>query len=315
MPSLQTARATPSPTCPASDFTLQDNGQPVPLLRVSSRQHRSHRSLIIVIDAVNSTYTQVSFQRSQLQHFLTGSGGKLPYACVHRHCRGYIAFRSTPGFTTDGNALNAALQQQTVALARPAPQCRRLWRGRAARHLPRSPRQGPRLSPAARPATSSFSSSLPVGRCSPARASSFPAKRSPGSTRRWNASPMRNSGQRQHAVQRQSHRVGRKPGARGLSTSSSLKASTSHPESQLGNLGLQVLAVQSGGLSHQWQQRHCKAMLQQCVDDAAAPYTLTFTPYICGTRQRLPPTRSPRVRPVPTSRPAPPPASTSPQPK
>ena len=45
---------------------------------------------------------------------------------------------------------------------------------------------------------------------------------------------------------------------------------------QIGNLGLQVLAVQSGGLSLNGDNDIAK-MLQQCVDDAAAPYTLTFT--------------------------------------
>ncbi len=263
----------PVPNLPASDFTLQDNGQPVPLLRVSAGSTQPQK-LVIVIDAVNSTYTQVSFQRSQLQHFLTGSGGKLPYA-TSIVIAADTSLRSTPGFTTDGNALNAALQQQTVAL----------------RDLRRSAgvygaEERLDISLGALGKVLDFARGTPGHKLILFISPGWPLLSGPG---------IQLSSKEESRIYAQVERISSAIQASDSTLYSVnpigsaenleredfyqqfLKGVDKPSRAQLGNLGLQVLAVQSGGLSINGNNDIAK-MLQQCVDDAAAPYTLTFTP-------------------------------------
>ncbi len=264
----------PVPNLPASAFTLQDNGQPVPLLRVSAGSTQPQK-LVIVIDAVNSTYTQVSFQRNQLQRFLTGSsGGKLPYA-TSIVIAADTSLRSTPGFTTDGNALNASLQQQTVAL--------RDLRNSAGVY---GAEERLDISLQALGKVVDFARGTPGHKLILFISPGWPLLSGPG---------IQLSGKDESRIYAQVERISNAIQASDSTLYSVnpigsaediaredfyeqfLKGVDKPSRAQLGNLGLQVLAVQSGGLSINGNNDIAK-MLQKCMDDAAAPYTLTFTP-------------------------------------
>ena len=263
----------PVPNLPASDFSLQDNGHPVPLLHVSSGSTEPTK-LILVIDAINSTYTQVSYQRSQLQHFLSANGGKLPYPAAIVIAAD-TSIQGTPGFTTDGNALNASLKQQTVAL----------------RDLRRSAgfygaEERLDLSLGALGKVVAFAGNTPGHKLILFISPGWPLLSGPG---------VQLSGKDESRIYAQVERTSNAIQASNSTLYSVnpigsaenleredyyrefLKGVDKSSRVQIGYLGLQVLAVQSGGLSLNGNN-DIAAMLQQCVEDAAAPYTLTFTP-------------------------------------
>lgn len=263
----------PAPNLPSSAFTLQDNGQPAPILSACSGPTRPTK-LIIVIDAINDTYTQVAYQRSQLQHFLTESSGVLPYP-TSIIVAADTTLQGTPTFTTNGTALNSSLEQQTVAL------------------------RDIRRDAGFDGAEERLDISLKALRRVVAYAGNTPGHKlilfiSPG----WpllSGPGIQLSGKDEDRIYAQIESI-----SSAIQSSNSTLYSVnplgsaedlartnyyreflpgvSKPQkAQIGNLGLQVLAVQSGGLSLNGNNDISK-MLQQCVDDAAASYTLTFTP-------------------------------------
>jgi VWFA-related protein len=98
------------------DFTLLDNKGPQPILAfrtVTGRQ--TALEVIVVIDAVNADYQTVSFERLQIDKFLRMEGGRLTYPTA-------LAIVTDKGiqmlgdFSSDGNALGAALDRDDVGL-------------------------------------------------------------------------------------------------------------------------------------------------------------------------------------------------------
>ena len=103
----------PVPNLPATAFILQANGTQQPLQHV--RPTGDTGKVLLVIDAVNASYTNVAFERGQIGKYLTANGGTLrqPTAIV---IVSDTSIEETPQFTTDGKALNDALEQKTIAL-------------------------------------------------------------------------------------------------------------------------------------------------------------------------------------------------------
>ena len=99
---------------PASAFTLQDNGTALPLQAVHATA-RSAGRVLLVIDAVNTSFTEVAFERQQIAKYLTANDGVLAQPTAVAIISDTSVEQSMQ-FTTDGNALNAALEQKTVAL-------------------------------------------------------------------------------------------------------------------------------------------------------------------------------------------------------
>jgi VWFA-related protein len=98
------------------DFTLFDNktAQHITSFRaIASGQEPIH--VLLVIDAVNSPYQTVAYERSQIDRFLQANGGRLAQPTE-------LAFFTDGGvslqhdFSTDGNELATSLDQYTVAL-------------------------------------------------------------------------------------------------------------------------------------------------------------------------------------------------------
>jgi VWFA-related protein len=98
------------------DFTILDNKTPQ---RATSFKafggSQEPIEVVLVIDAVNTSYQNLSYQRGEIDKFLRANGGRLPQPTV-------LAFFTDTGtqiqrgVSTDGNALSAFLDQQVIGL-------------------------------------------------------------------------------------------------------------------------------------------------------------------------------------------------------
>jgi VWFA-related protein len=98
------------------DFTVLDNNSPQAITSfkvVTGRE--APIQVVLVIDAVNASYQTVSVARPEIDRFLRAEGGRLAYpiALVLFTDKG---LQSLGNFSTDGNALSAALDQTDVGL-------------------------------------------------------------------------------------------------------------------------------------------------------------------------------------------------------
>lgn len=98
------------------DFTLTDNNASTPITSFRAATATSDPvRVILVIDAVNTRFTEVAYEQGQLQKFLKSNEGKLAYPTN-------LAFITDTGtqteqtFTTDGNALSASLDHYSAGL-------------------------------------------------------------------------------------------------------------------------------------------------------------------------------------------------------
>ena len=98
------------------DFTLLDNKVPRPItsFRALSRS-QAPLEVILVVDAVNTKYETVAYEREEIDRFLRADGGHLA------HPTALAIFTDTgmqiqEGFSDDGNALSASLDQYVVGL-------------------------------------------------------------------------------------------------------------------------------------------------------------------------------------------------------
>jgi VWFA-related protein len=98
------------------DFTITDNKSPATInsfLAVDGRQ--TPFEIVLVIDDVNTNITQVAYERSEIDKFLHTDGGHLvnPMALAFLTDSGLEMQQS---FSTDGAALSAALDQHEIGL-------------------------------------------------------------------------------------------------------------------------------------------------------------------------------------------------------
>lgn len=98
------------------DFTLLDNKVPRPLASFQAfTASDAPVEVLLVIDAVNIGYNRVAFVRDEIDKFLRADGGRLPFPTA-------LAVSTDTGtqlqnqLTRDGNALSADLDHYTVAL-------------------------------------------------------------------------------------------------------------------------------------------------------------------------------------------------------
>ena len=98
------------------DFTILDNKTP---RHATSFQAFSGSQepveVVLVIDAVNTSYQNLSYERGEIDKFLRANGGRLPQPMA----LAFFTDTSTqiqPGFSTDGNALSASLDQHVIGL-------------------------------------------------------------------------------------------------------------------------------------------------------------------------------------------------------
>ena len=98
------------------DFTLFDNKTPRHLTSfqaVAGSQNTTH--ILMVIDAVNTSYENIAYERGEVDKFLRANGGHLPQPMA-------LAFFTDTGtqiqstYTTDGNALSTSFDQYAIGL-------------------------------------------------------------------------------------------------------------------------------------------------------------------------------------------------------
>ena len=265
----------PIPALTQSDFTLLDNKAARPLTGFNARIGKDLPvEVILVIDAVNTRYENVAYERSEIDKFLHANDGVLPYPTS------LAIFTDSgteiqPGFSKDGNAISEQLKQQTISL----------------RTL--------RRSAGFYGAEDRLNLSLTALRQLVAVEAQHPGRKlivwiSPG----WpylSGPAIQLDGKQQNSIfsqivglsteLRQSRitlysidPIG--PADSGLRTfyyRAFLKGVKKPSQVDLGDLSLQVLATQSGGLAISGNSDVAGA-LRRCVSDANAFYELTFTP-------------------------------------
>ena len=100
----------------AADFKVLDNKnvQPIVSFRALTGQ-QAPTDVIVVLDALNLPYTRVAYARQQIEQFLSANDGKLshPTRLAVLQDNG---LRIQPTFTTDGNALRESLDSYGVGL-------------------------------------------------------------------------------------------------------------------------------------------------------------------------------------------------------
>ncbi|HEX4074357.1 MAG TPA: VWA domain-containing protein [Candidatus Acidoferrales bacterium] len=98
------------------DFTLLDNKVPQPIASFKAVNGReAPAEIVLVIDAVNANYMDVSYQRGQIDKFLRSENGQL----AHPMALAVFTDEGTKivqNFSTDGNAVSAALDREDVSL-------------------------------------------------------------------------------------------------------------------------------------------------------------------------------------------------------
>jgi VWFA-related protein len=95
------------------DFTLTDNKHPEPITGFRALTG-TVTGVVIVLDAVNLPYSEVSFARQELGQFFSSNPHLAqPVALGVLQDSG---LKMQPGFTTDGNALRSALDQYSIGL-------------------------------------------------------------------------------------------------------------------------------------------------------------------------------------------------------
>jgi len=109
----------PVPGLQEQDFTLLDNKQPQKIVSFEAVQGAAKTDtpveIVLLVDEVNANFTSVSFERAQIEKFLRRDGGQLPRPVS-------LAVLSDSGIamsnatTQDGNALAVELTQNKAGL-------------------------------------------------------------------------------------------------------------------------------------------------------------------------------------------------------
>lgn len=97
-----------------ADFKLLDNKKEQPIVSVREVKKQPTR-IVIVIDGVNLPFSEVSFARQQLTQFFSANEGKLAEPTTLAILQD-TGMQIVPTFTTDGNMLRAKLDHSTIGL-------------------------------------------------------------------------------------------------------------------------------------------------------------------------------------------------------
>lgn len=256
------------------DFTLFDNKTQRHLTSfkaIAGSQNTTH--ILLVIDAVNTSYQNLAYERGEVDKFLRANGGHLPQPMA-------LAFFTDTGtqiqsnFTTDGNVLSASFDQYAIGL----------------RNVRRSSEYQAQdrfsLSIKALGQIVMHEADLPGRKLVFWVSPGWPLLSGPGiqlDPRQQNqafasivglSTDLRRAGVVLYSISP-------------LGTSQGLgsvfyyqdfvKGVSDAHKAGLGNLSLQVLAVQSGGLALT-SSNDVASLLQQCLVDAQSYYELSFDP-------------------------------------
>ena len=264
----------PVPELPQSVFTVLDNGKPQTIDSFRAVTQGQPVKVVIVADAVNINFTRLAYERDQLNGFFKSNGGHLAEPTALAILTD-TNMEVSPGFTTDGNALSQALLNNQTGL----------------RELRRSSGfygAEDRLGISLR----GFEGLLSRLRAIPGRkvivwvSPGWPLLSGPG---------VQLTGKQVNGIFQQIVDISTEMRAANVVLYSVdplgatqgpastfyyeefLKGVRKPSQVYLGDLGLQVLAVQSGGLALS-SSNNVTALVQRCVDDLKAYYEITYTP-------------------------------------
>lgn len=111
---VESRTGTPVQDLTKDDFTLTDNKKPQPITGFRS-VNSLRANVIIVLDAVNLPYMLMSFGREQLSQFFGLNEGRLPQPTTLAILED-TGLRIQPSFTTNGNELRSLLDKYSIGL-------------------------------------------------------------------------------------------------------------------------------------------------------------------------------------------------------
>jgi VWFA-related protein len=255
------------------DFTLLDNSSPQPIASFQAFTGRQAPvQVVLVIDAINVDVRTIGYERNQIGKFLHAEGGRLAYpvAIVVATDTGV---KLAENFSSDGNALSAAMDRDQIGI-------RDI--GRSAGFYGATERLQYSLQALGQLAVSD----------APRQSREILVWISPG----WpllSGPGVELDGKQQTQIFQQIVNLSTQLrqaritlynvnpiGAgesvfRGTYFEDFLKGVSKPSQVNLGNLGLQVLAIQSGGLALEFDN-DLAALLQKCVSDSAPYYEISF---------------------------------------
>ncbi len=255
------------------DFTLLDNKAPQTITSFQSFTGRdAPTEIVLVVDAVNNTTQNVNYERAQIEQFLRADAGNLAYPIA-------LAIFTDKGvenltnFSSDGNALAAALEKDDIGL-RDIGRTTGFWG--AAERLQRSL--------AALGQVVGSEESRPGRKLVLWVSPGWPLLSGPNTlvdTKQQEqlfadvvriSTDVRRAGITLYSIDS----LGTAEGILQTSNYKNYVKGISKPsQAQIGDLGLQVLAVQSGGLALGGGS-DAGAFLRECIADSAPYYEISF---------------------------------------
>jgi VWFA-related protein len=257
------------------DFTLLDNGSPQAITSfhaVTGRQ--APIQVVLVIDAINVDAQAIGYERIQIDKFLHAEGGRLAYP-VAIVVASDTGVKLAENFSSDGNALSAAMDRDQIGIRDIGRSAgfygateRLQYSIQALSQLtvtvgdaPRQSREilvwvspgwpllsGPNVQLDGKQQADIF-----------AQIASLSTQLRQARVTLYNVNPIGAS----ESV------------FRGTYYEEFLKGVSKPSQVNLGNLGLQVLAIQSGGLALDFDN-DLAALLQKCISDSAPYYEISF---------------------------------------
>jgi VWFA-related protein len=98
------------------DFTVLDNKRPRPIASFTPVEGKDARiEVVIVIDSVNTPYTYLGYQRDQIVKYLRSNGGVLPYPTTFAVLTD-TSFQLFQGASKNGNAVATELEHTDIGL-------------------------------------------------------------------------------------------------------------------------------------------------------------------------------------------------------
>ena len=258
-----------------SAFTVLDNGKPQPLtsFRAVSGSAQPVKTFLVV-DSININFTRLAYERQEIEKYLKAHEGQLA-SPTSLAIVSDTTTEATPGFTTNGNQLSQVLDDKTIGL-------RELRRSSG--FYGAEDRLG--VSLRALQSVLAQAAKVPGNKAILWVSPGWPLLSGPGV--QLSGKQMQGIFDQIVAVSAQMRAahvtlysidpLGASQGP--LSTfyyQQFLKGVRKPSQVELGDLGLQVLAVQSGGLALS-SSNDIAALLQRCADDTKASYEITYVP-------------------------------------
>jgi len=271
---VDTKSGQPLPNLRQQDFTVLDNKTPRPITYFKIKSTADEPvSVIILVDAVNIPFQMVAWSRQEVEKYLKTNEGQLPYPTS-------IALLTDQGvqidngFSTDGNALSDGLEHHDIGLRQITRNSE--WGGNERFDICNKALQK----------LIAFASYLPGRKIVLWVSPGWPLLSGPRMDLSSNQeqqifNEIVDISTRLRQVDLTVYDISPIGVTESLERAdyyeAFLKGITKPNQVQFGNLGLQVIAVQSGGLALEGNS-DVAGMIQRCLADAKSWYEIGFTP-------------------------------------